>query len=104
LTNVIGIVLDSYINEKATRKEIKMAERATFVDYIWKGETVPGDKDCLVVIVNDEKRYNQMTDEDGFDPMVWFTFKDEAEFKRAFDKNNQEFDFTLVNERKQEGN
>jgi hypothetical protein len=36
--------------------------------------------------------------------MVWFTFKDEAEFKRAFDNNNQEFDFTIVNERKQEGN
>lgn len=77
-----------------------MAERVTNVDYIWKGGVVPGDKDCLVVIVNDDERYEQMTEDDAFDPMVWFTFKDEAEFKRAFDPTNNEFDFTLVNERK----
>lgn len=77
-----------------------MAERVTNVDYIWKGEVVPGDTDCLVVIVNDDERYEQMTEDDAFDPMVWFTFKDEAEFQRAFDPTNNEFDFTLVNERK----
>lgn len=81
-----------------------MAERITSVDYIWKGSSILGDNDCLVVIVNDKAKYDQMTKDDAFDQMVWFTFADEAEFKRAFDPNNQEFDFTIVNERKQEGN
>ena len=79
-----------------------MAERVTSVDYIWKGNAVPGDNDCLVVIVNDKAKYDQMVEDESFDPMVWFTFADEAEFQRAFDPNNEEFDFTLVREYKDE--
>ena len=77
-----------------------MTERVTTVDYIWKGETVPGDTDCLVVIVNDDAKYDQMTEDDAFDPMVWFTFRDEAEFQSAFDELNCEFEFTLTRESK----
>lgn len=81
-----------------------MAERATFVDYIWKGTDIPGDNDCLVIIVNDKAKYDQMAEDDSFNPMVWFTFEDEEEFQRAFDPNNEEFDFTLVREHKEEKN
>ena len=77
-----------------------MAERITWVDYIWKGETVPGDTQCMVVILNDSDKYAEMSEDESFDERVWFYFQDEEEFQRAFDPNTDEFDFTLTNENK----
>ena len=73
-------------------------ERITWVEYIWKDEEVAGDTDAMVVILNDPKLYEEMTNDESFDQRVWFYFQDEAEFKRAFDPNNDEFDFTLITE------
>ena len=75
-----------------------MSERATFVDYKWRDSDIPGETDCLVIIVNDKERYDQMAEDDDYNPMAWFTFQDEAEFQRAFDQNNNEHDFYLVRE------
>ena len=73
-------------------------ERVVWVDYIWKDEEVAGDTDAMVVILNDPKLYEEMTNDESFDQRVWFYFQDEAEFQRAFDPNNDEFDFTIVSE------
>lgn len=77
-----------------------MAERITSVDYIWKGEAVEGDTNAPVVILNDSKLYEQMCADDSFDQRIWFYFQDEAEFQRAFDPTNNEFEFTLTREEK----
>jgi len=73
-------------------------ERTTWVEYIWKDEEVAGDTDAMVVILNDPELYEDLSKHDGFDQRVWFYFQDEAEFQRAFDPNNDEFDFTIVSE------
>lgn len=73
-----------------------MAERVVWVEYHWKDEEVAGDTDAMVVILNDPKLYEEMTNDESFDQRVWFYFQDEAEFQRAFDPNNDEHDFYLV--------
>jgi len=75
-----------------------MAERVTWVEYQWKGETVPGDTGAQVVILNDSDKYEEMSADSSFDERIWFYFQDEAEFQRAFDPNNDEHDFYLVRE------
>jgi hypothetical protein len=77
-----------------------MAERVTWVDYQWKGDSVPGDTGAQVVILNDSKLYEEMCADESFDQRIWFYFQDEAEFQRAFDPNNNEFEFTLIREEK----
>lgn len=74
-----------------------MAERITSVDYVWKNE-VEGDTNAMVVILNDSDKYEQMSNDDSFDQRIWFYFQDEAEFQRAFDPTNDEFEFTLLRE------
>lgn len=76
-----------------------MAERITSVDYVWKNE-VEGDTNAMVVILNDSDKYEQMSNDDSFDQRIWFYFQDEAEFQRAFDPTNDEFEFTLIREEK----
>lgn len=73
-------------------------ERVVWVDYIWKDEEVAGDTDAMVIILNDPKLMEQMVADESFDQRVWFYFQDEAEYQRAFDPNNDEFEFTIVRE------
>lgn len=73
-------------------------ERVVYVDYQWKDEVVPGDTGALVVILNDSDKYDEMVADESFDQRIWFYFQDEAEFRRAFDPNNTEFDFVLLRE------
>jgi len=73
-----------------------MSERATRVDYIWKDSDIEGDTNALVIILNDSEKYKQMAEDESFDERIWFYFQDEAEFERAFDSTNDEFDFVLV--------
>jgi hypothetical protein len=75
-----------------------MEERVTWVEYQWKGETVPGDTGAQVVILNDSDKYEEMCADSSFDERIWFYFQDEAEFQRAFDPNNDEHEFYLVRE------
>jgi hypothetical protein len=75
-----------------------MTERITWVDYNWKNELVQGDTSAQVVILNDSEKYAEMNADESFDQRIWFYFQDEAEFQRAFDKNNDEFEFTLIRE------
>jgi hypothetical protein len=75
-----------------------MAELVTWVDYIWKDEVVPGDIEAQVVILNDPDLYEKMVEDESFDQRIWFYFQDEAEFQRAFDKDTDEFEFTLIRE------
>lgn len=75
-----------------------MAERITSVDYVWKNEAVEGDNNAQVVILNDSEKYEEMCADESFDQRVWFYFQDEAEFQRAFDPTNDEFEFTLIRE------
>jgi hypothetical protein len=77
-----------------------MSERITFVDYKWKNESVEGDNSAQVVILNDTEKYEEMCADDSFDSRIWFYFQDEAEFQRAFDPTNDEFEFTLISEEK----
>jgi hypothetical protein len=75
-----------------------MPERITWVDYQWKDEVVQGDTNAQVVILNDSEKYAELSEDESFDQRIWFYFQDEAEFQRAFDKNNDEFEFTLIRE------
>jgi hypothetical protein len=75
-----------------------MSERITWVDYKWKNEVVQGDTGAQVVILNDSEKYAEMSADESFDQRIWFYFQDEAEFQRAFDENNGEFEFTLIRE------
>jgi len=52
------------------------------------------------VILNDSDKYEQMVNDDSFDERIWFYFQDEAEFQRAFDASNDEFEFVLVEAKK----
>lgn len=74
-------------------------ERVVWVDYIWKDEDDSAEATrAMAVILNDPELYDDLSKHDGFDQRVWFYFQDEAEFKRAFDPNNDEFEFTIVSE------
>ena len=75
-----------------------MSERITWVDYIWKDSEIPGDNRAQVVILNDSAKYEEMVADESFDERIWFYFQDEAEFKRAFDAHDSEFEFVLVKE------
>lgn len=75
-----------------------MSERITWVDYIWKDSDIAGDTRAQVVILNDSEKYEQMSNDESFDERIWFYFQDEAEFKRAFDTDNDEFEFVLIKE------
>lgn len=75
-------------------------ERITWVDYIWKDEIdndMPETR-AMVVILNNPELYEDLHKHEGFDERVWFYFQDEAEFKRAFDPNTDEFEFILTYE------
>lgn len=73
-----------------------MKERITTVDYIWKDSEIDGDTSAQVVILNDSDKYEEMVANESFDERIWFYFQDEAEFQRAFDAHNTEFEFVLV--------
>jgi hypothetical protein len=75
-----------------------MKERITWVDYSWKDSDIPGDTRAQVVILNDTAKYEQMSNDESFDERIWFYFQDEAEFQRAFDTSNEEFEFVLIRE------
>jgi len=77
-----------------------MAEYVASVDYVWKDETISGNKNALVVVLNDSKLYQQMHDDESFDERIWFYFQNDAEFQRAFDPSNNEFEFTIIKENK----
>ena len=72
-------------------------ERTTWVEYIWKDEDDSAEATrAMAVILNDPELYDDLCKHDGFDQRVWFYFQDEAEFKRAFDPNNDEFEFIIT--------
>lgn len=73
-------------------------ERVAWVDYSWKDSDIPGDTRALVVILNNSDRYEELVADEMFDERIWFYFQDEAEFQRAFDASNDEFEFVLTNE------
>jgi hypothetical protein len=77
-----------------------MSERITRVDYQWKDSDVSGDNEALVVILNDSNKYEEMSNGLDFDQRIWFYFQDETEFQRAFDPNDDEFEFVLTREEK----
>lgn len=76
----------------------KMSERVTWVNYIWKDSDIPGDNHAQVVILNDKSKYEELSNNEEFDQRIWFYFQDEAEFERAFDPTNDEFEFVLLKE------
>jgi hypothetical protein len=73
-----------------------MIERITWVDYQWKDSDIPGDTRAQVVILNDSNKYEEMSNGLDFDQRIWFYFQDEAEFKRAFNPEDDEFEFVLT--------
>jgi hypothetical protein len=75
-----------------------MKERITWVDYNWKNESIEGDTKAMVVVLNHPDLYQELVNDESYDNRIWFYFQDEAEFQRAFDKNNDEFEFTLIRE------
>lgn len=81
-----------------------MSERVTWVDYEWRDEVnpasgyIPGDTMAQVVILNDPDLYEKMVEDEDFDQRIWFYFQDEAEFQRAFIKDNDEFEFHIIAE------
>jgi hypothetical protein len=77
-----------------------MTERVTWVDYEWNDnpKEIPGDTMAQVVILNDPDLYEKMVEDEDFDQRIWFYFQDEAEFQRAFVKDNDEFEFHIIAE------
>lgn len=78
------------------RNQMEKQERLAWVDYSWKDSDIPGDTRALVVILNDSNRYEAMVADESFDERIWFYFQDEAEFQRAFDPADEEFEFVLT--------
>ena len=67
-----------------------VAERPVFVEVFYKDEPMDiHDPLAALAIIGYD-----LNDEDfDYDPMVWFYFEDEAEYLRAQDPNNTEFEF-----------
>jgi len=65
---------------------------------VGKDSEIPGDTKAQVVILNDSNKYEQMSADESFDERIWFYFQDEAEFQRAFDTSNDEFEFVITRE------
>lgn len=65
-------------------------ERPAYVEVFYRDE-LPETHDTMVAtaIIG----YDGETEDYDFDPMVWFYFEDEAEFERAKDPGNTEFEF-----------
>ena len=67
-------------------------ERSAFVEVFYFDESpeahdpMPGH--CII-------GYDQNDEAFDYDPMIWFYFEDEAEFERAKNPNNTEFDFYI---------
>jgi hypothetical protein len=68
-------------------------ERSEFVEVFYFGESEevhdPMPALCVIGYDNDNEDFE-------YDPMVWFYFEDEAEYERAKNPNNTEFDFYIV--------
>lgn len=74
-------------------------ERIEYVNYRWRNEPdVEEAYEGYVVILNDSERYDELVADGDFDDRIFFYFQDEAEFQRAFDPNNTEFEFVLSRE------
>ena len=69
-----------------------LLERAEFVEVFYRDEPadVHDPMPALCII-----GYDQFDEDFDYDPMVWFYFEDEAEFERAKDPNNTEFEFYI---------
>lgn len=74
-------------------------ERITYVAYKWKEDFMGGDSMALAVILNNSGKYDEMVADSAFDGRVWFYFKDEEEFSRAFNPLDDEFEFVILEER-----
>ena len=65
-------------------------ERAVFVEVFYDGEPADvHDPLAALAIVG----YDGDNEDFEYDPMVWFYFEDEAEYQRAQDPSNTEFEF-----------
>lgn len=73
---------------------IKMSteERSTFVEVFYHDESEEVHDPMLALAV---VGYDGDNEDFFYDPMVWFYFEDEAEFERAKNPNNTEFDFYI---------
>jgi hypothetical protein len=69
-----------------------LLERSEFVEVFYFGESAevhdPMPAHCVV-------GYDQHDEDFDYDPMIWFYFEDEAEFERAKDPMNTEFEFYI---------
>ena len=69
---------------------LAIKERAVFVEVFYDGEPMDvHDPMAALAIVG----YDVNDEDFDYDPMVWFYFEDEAEYIRAQDPNNTEFEF-----------
>lgn len=74
----------------------KTETRFTFVDFAYRGFPEWGIETDALISIGDPD-YDRKSEEDSFDGMLWFNFRDEAEFKSAFE-DNEEFDFIIIKE------
>lgn len=75
-----------------------MAERVAEVEYVWDDEPDGEVHTSLVVILNDSEEYDRMAEEDDYDSRIFFYFRDEEEYKRAFSPDYEGGEFHLVRE------
>jgi hypothetical protein len=71
-----------------------MTARYASVSYMWKNRQEWGVEHGALVSIGDPN-YDAMAEDDAFDPMLWFYFRDEAEFHKAFE-NDSKHDFILL--------
>ena len=71
-----------------------MTARYATVTYMWKDKPEWGVERGALVSIGDEN-YDAMAENDEFDEMLWFYFRDEAEFAKAFDDDSPH-DFVLL--------
>ena len=71
-----------------------MTARYVNVNYMWKTKPEWGVEQGALVSIGDEN-YDAMAENDEFDERIWFYFRDEAEFQKAFD-DDSEHDFVLL--------
>lgn len=72
--------------------------RITDIEYRWKDTNTFPSETATVCIVNDEEEYYRISADESFDSRIMYYFLNEDEFRNAFDKDDDCFEFVIIRE------
>ena len=68
------------------------------IEYRWKDTTTFPSETATVCVLNNAKEYYRISEDEDFDARIMYYFMDEDEYQRAFGKDDDEFEFTIIRE------